>query len=109
MPVRVIWLFLIIIINMKYTNIFKYKHSIKENKIGVYRLTCNKNGKNYIGSTINLGGKLTKYYSKKIMLSKISTRRSMKQDWKYQKTLCVTLFLRILLSVDLLVLALKLN
>jgi group I intron endonuclease len=64
---------------MKYTNMLKYKNRIykeNKNKIGVYRLTCNKNGKIYIGSSVNLSRRFSHYYSNKTMLNKLKVSKS---------------------------------
>jgi group I intron endonuclease len=47
-----------------------------KNKSGIYRWTNNINNKSYVGSSINLAGKLGICYSKKAMLNKLSTRTS---------------------------------
>ena len=51
---------------------------LKENKrkSGIYRLNILVTGKSYMGSSINLAGRLNIYYSKKAMLGKLSTRTS---------------------------------
>ena len=64
---------------MKDRNMSKYKKSIykeNKNKIGVYRLTCNKNGKIYIGSSVNLSKRFSHYYSNKTMLNKLKFSKS---------------------------------
>ncbi len=57
--------------------IFKVKIlSDNKNKSGIYRWTNLITGKSYIRSSINLKGRLSIYYSKKAILSKLSTRIS---------------------------------
>jgi group I intron endonuclease len=58
-------------------NILKAKILLdNKNKSGIYRWTNNINNKSYVGSSINLAGKLGICYSKKAMLNKLSTRTS---------------------------------
>ena len=45
-------------------------------KSGIYRWNNLTNGKSYVGSSINLTGRFSIYYSKKAMLSKLNTRTS---------------------------------
>src|ERR1700721_2830111 len=45
-------------------------------KSGIYRLNNLITGKSYVGSSVNLAGRLNIYYSEKAMLSKLSTRKS---------------------------------
>lgn len=62
-----------------YTNIEENKSIIykdNKNKAGIYKFLNTVNGKFYIGSSINLGQRLTIYLSKKAMLGKIRTRTS---------------------------------
>jgi len=51
---------------------------LKQNKgiSGIYRLNNLITGKSYVGSSVNLAGKFSIYYSKKAMLSKLSTSTS---------------------------------
>ena len=58
-----------------YTNAEKYKSLIlKENKrkSGIYCWNNLVTGRSYMGSRINLAGRLSIYYSKKVMLSMLS-------------------------------------
>jgi group I intron endonuclease len=64
---------------VSYLNIYVNKSIIyKENKgkSGIYRWNNLVTGKSYVGSSVNLGGRLSIYYSEKAMLSKLSTRKS---------------------------------
>jgi hypothetical protein len=48
-----------------YNNLIKYKSFIKsdnKNKIGIYCITNIKNGKKYVGMSINLGIRLSNYF-----------------------------------------------
>jgi group I intron endonuclease len=69
----------IIIPVVTYTNAEKYKYLIlkeNKNKSGIYRWNNIVTGKSYIGSSVNLAGRLRIYYSEKAMLSILSTRKS---------------------------------
>ena len=64
---------------LSYFNAKKDKSLIlieNKRKSGIYRWNNLVTGKSYIGSSINLVGRLSIYYSKKAMLSKLSTRTS---------------------------------
>lgn len=64
---------------ISYSNIDENKSIIyKENKgkSGIYRWNNIITGKSYIGSSINLGNRLSIYYSNKAMLAKVKTRTS---------------------------------
>jgi len=50
--------------------------SENKRKSGIYRLNNLITGKSYVGSSVNLAGRLNIYYSEKAMLSKLSTRKS---------------------------------
>jgi group I intron endonuclease len=69
----------IIIPVVTYTNISKDKSIIyKENKgkSGIYGINNLITGKSYVGSRKCLASRLSSYYSKKAMLNKLSTRKS---------------------------------
>jgi group I intron endonuclease len=64
---------------MKYPNMSKHKKRIykqNKNKTGVYQLTCNYNGKIYIGSSVNLSSRFSYYYSNKTMVNKLKVSNS---------------------------------
>ena len=65
--------------HITYTDLNKYKSLIyKDNlkKSGIYRWNNLITNKSYVGSSINLGNRLSVYYSKKSMRAKIKTRIS---------------------------------
>ena len=58
---------------IRYTNLIECKSSIlkeTKDKSGIYRFKHKKTGKSYIGSSVNIGNRLSIYYSKKAMLNK---------------------------------------
>lgn len=62
-----------------YTNSYENKFSIykeNKNKSGIYRWNNLSTGQCYIGSSINLTRRLRMYYSKKSMLNKVTTSKS---------------------------------
>ena len=67
------------IIPIKTYNISKDKSLIYKdnlNKSGIYRWNNLVTNKSYVGSSINLGSRLSIYYSKKAMLAKVKNRTS---------------------------------
>jgi len=63
----------------KDTNILKDKYIIykeNKNKIGIYKLINDKNGKSYVRSSTNIDNRLFIYFSKKAMLNQLNTRKS---------------------------------
>ena len=70
---------IIIIPVITYVNADKDKSLIlteNKRKSGIYRWINLVTGKTYVGSSINLAGRFSIYYSEKAMLSKLSTRTS---------------------------------
>src|ERR1700744_1045992 len=70
----------IIIPAVTYINIEEYKSSIlKDNrgKSGIYRLNNTISGKSYVGSSVNIGNRLSIYYSNKAMFNKTRDRTSL--------------------------------
>jgi group I intron endonuclease len=62
-----------------YTDLNRDKSLIykeNKNKSGIYRFNNLITGKSYVGSSINLGSRLSIYYSEKAMLAKVKTRTS---------------------------------
>ena len=67
----------------KYEYIIRDKYLIykeNKNKIDIYRFINNINGKCYVGSSINLGTRLTTYFSRKGMYSRLKAKRSFIYD-----------------------------
>jgi group I intron endonuclease len=62
-----------------YTDVNRDKSLIykeNKNKSSIYRFNNLITGKSYLGSSINLGSRLSIYYSEKAMLAKVKTRTS---------------------------------
>jgi group I intron endonuclease len=67
----------------KYEYIIRDKYIIykeNKNKIGIYRFVNKINGKSYVGSSTNLGTRLSVYFSKKGMSSRLKTKKSIIYD-----------------------------
>jgi len=67
----------------KYEYIIKDKYIIykeNKNKIGIYRFLNKINGKSYVGSSTNLGTRLSIYFSKKGMSSRLKNKKSLIYD-----------------------------
>ena len=63
----------------KYKDVIRDKYLIYQenrNKPGIYRWINNVNGKSYIGSSSNLGTRLSIYFSKKQMFNKLKISKS---------------------------------